>query len=62
MSEQVIVYKDTAGFWRWRFVAANAKIMADSGQGYRRRIDAVRGAIQVTGFHPSNMKIGGRGQ
>ena len=26
--------KDKAGEWRWRFVAPNNKLMADSGEGY----------------------------
>jgi hypothetical protein len=30
------IYKDKAGKWRWRFVASNGRIMADSGQGYTR--------------------------
>lgn len=40
--------------WRWRYVAENGNIMADSGQGYSRRIDALRGAEVVTGrtFQP----------
>ena len=35
--------------WRWRYVAANGNILADSGQGYSRRIDALAGAARVTG-------------
>ena len=27
-------YRDRRGQWRWRFVAANGRIIADSGEGY----------------------------
>lgn len=32
-------YRDAQKHHRWRAVAANGKIVADSGQGYRRRAD-----------------------
>lgn len=35
--------------WRWRIIAENRLVLADSGQGYSRRIDAVRGAELVIG-------------
>lgn len=28
--------------WRWRLVARNGKIIADSGESYTRRIDAIK--------------------
>jgi len=34
------LYTDLAGEWRWRFVAANGRVMADSGEGYERKGDA----------------------
>jgi uncharacterized protein YegP (UPF0339 family) len=36
------------GKWRWRFVK-NGRVMADSGQGYSRRIDALNGCAAVLG-------------
>jgi hypothetical protein len=36
------------GKWRWRFVK-NGRIMADSGQGYSRRIDCLNGCASVLG-------------
>ena len=36
------VYEDNAGEYRWRLLAANGKIVADSGEGYTRRDDAHR--------------------
>lgn len=42
MNETYDVYQDAAGEWRWRLMAANAKIIADSGEGYSRRRDCIR--------------------
>lgn len=45
-------YRDAAGKWRWRFIAANGRILADSGQGYRHRVDAERGFESVCARGP----------
>jgi len=34
------VYKDNAGEWRWRLVAANGEIVA-VGEGYKNKKDAI---------------------
>lgn len=39
------LYRDEQHQWRWRFVSANGNIMADSAEGYVRRIDAMRGIM-----------------
>lgn len=44
---RVEVYQDHAGKWRWREVAANGNIVADSGQGYSTRSNAKRAAKRV---------------
>lgn len=44
----VVIYKAADGY-RWRYVAQNGHVLADSGQAYTRRIDALRGAQRVTG-------------
>jgi len=41
------LYKDTAGYWRWRLKATNGKIIADSGEGYANKSDAERGIVLV---------------
>lgn len=41
------VYQDAVYDWRWRLVAQNGQIIADSGQGYTRRRDAVRAITSV---------------
>ncbi len=41
------VYKDNADEWRWRLVASNGNIVADSGEGYTERNDAVEALERV---------------
>lgn len=36
-------YTDDDGQWRWRFIAGNHRIVADSGQGYSSRRAAEKG-------------------
>lgn len=38
-----IVYKDRTGYWRWRYVADNGRIIADSGEGYVNEADCLHG-------------------
>lgn len=40
------VHRDESGLWRWRLLAANNRIIADSGEGYSRQRDARR-AVRV---------------
>lgn len=41
------VYEDRAGQFRWRLVAPNGQIIADSGEGYATRFNAHRAAENV---------------
>lgn len=41
------LYEDQAGEWRWRLVAANGNIVADSGEGYASKQGAKRGIRSV---------------
>lgn len=41
--------QDQPGKWRWRFRASNGRILADSGQGYSRRIDCLNGCATLLG-------------
>ena len=38
------IYQDAAGEWRWRLVAANGRIVGDSGEGYATSSNARRAA------------------
>lgn len=47
------IYKDQAGYWRWRLRAANNRTIADSGEGYHNKsdcqsaIDLVKGSFNA---------------
>ncbi|WP_428304607.1 YegP family protein [Lacipirellula sp.] len=43
------VYKDGVGEWRWRLLATNKKIIADSGEGYSAKADCLSGIKSVQG-------------
>jgi uncharacterized protein YegP (UPF0339 family) len=44
--------------WRWRAYAKNGRILADSGQGYSRRIDALNGARRALRIGFAYARIG----
>lgn len=52
MTDTVTLYRADDG-WRWRY-EASGRCLADSGQGYSRRIDAVKGACRVVGLGQAN--------
>lgn len=41
-------YQDAENEWRWRVIAGNGKIVADSSEGYQRKSDCVTGAKIAT--------------
>lgn len=45
--DQVVVYRDTQQQWRWRRVAPNNEITADSAEGYEQVRDCLTMATQV---------------
>ena len=46
------VYADQSAKWRWRLIAANGKIIADSGEGYASEYNAVRAAVRTKELAP----------
>lgn len=44
---QFEIYRDSAEEYRWRLRANNGNIVADSGQGYSRRVDCENGIEHV---------------
>jgi uncharacterized protein len=52
-------YKDNADEWRWQLVAANGKIVADSGEGYSR-LSEVREAAQRVRTTPAQPRLTSR--
>lgn len=41
------IYEDRRYEWRWRLVASNGRIIADSGEGYTRRHDAIHSVYRL---------------
>lgn len=41
------LYKDRSGEFRWRFIASNGRIVADSGEGYSSKGNAKRAIENV---------------
>ena len=37
------IYRDAKRQWRWRLRASNGRIVADSGEGYRRKASLLAG-------------------
>ncbi|WP_165229345.1 YegP family protein [Aquisphaera insulae] len=37
------IFKDAKGEFRWRLLAKNGKIVADSGEGYKTKVSCKRG-------------------
>jgi uncharacterized protein YegP (UPF0339 family) len=58
-----VVYQDRAGEWRWRLLAANNRIVADSGEGYTRMRDcerAIAAALRATKQIAADLREGKR--
>jgi len=43
------VYQDQAKHWRWRFISANNRIIADSGESYWNKSDCLAGIAIMKG-------------
>lgn len=41
------VYKDKKMEWRWRLRAANKKVLADSGEGYKNKKDCLEALAMI---------------
>ncbi|MAY78483.1 DUF1508 domain-containing protein [Citromicrobium bathyomarinum] len=37
------LYKDARSQWRWRYVSSNGRTIADSGESYYNKVDALNG-------------------
>lgn len=48
-----LIYKDNIGEYRWRYQASNAKVIADSGEGYKKKSDCEHGISLVQGSSSS---------
>lgn len=52
------VYKDDAGEWRWHLKAANGRIVADSGEGYKERGGCIHAIEIVRSLYKAPVKDG----
>lgn len=39
---KALIYRDRRGEWRWRLTARNGRVIADGGEGYARKGNALR--------------------
>ena len=37
MKSKLVIYKDIRGEWRWHLKASNGRIVATSGEGFKRK-------------------------
>ena len=51
------IYRDRRGEWRWRLRASNGRILADSGEGYRRLASARHAAERVRSILASDALV-----
>ena len=47
MAAKFEIYKDKTGNFRWRLTHMNGQIIADSGQGYKAKANAISGIDSV---------------
>lgn len=51
------VFKDARDEWRWRLRAANNKIIANSGEGYKHRAGCLHGIALVKSSHQATLAV-----
>jgi uncharacterized protein YegP (UPF0339 family) len=42
-----VIYRDTRNYWRWRLIASNGKVIADSAESYVNKQDCLHGIALV---------------
>lgn len=47
MIYKIVVYKDLRSAWRWRLIAPNGQVMADSAEAYYSKSNAKRSAKRL---------------
>lgn len=53
---KIEIFRDTSGEWRWRLKARNGEIVA-SGEGYKTKAGAMRGAAAMQRAAASAMVV-----
>jgi uncharacterized protein YegP (UPF0339 family) len=47
MAAKFEIYKDKSGAFRWRLIHTNGQVIADSGEGYTTKVNAMGGIKSV---------------
>jgi hypothetical protein len=47
MAAKFEIYKDKAGEFRWRLIHTNGEVIANSGEGYKAKANAINGIESV---------------
>jgi uncharacterized protein YegP (UPF0339 family) len=47
MAAKFEIYKDQKGEFRWKMVHTNGQVIADSGEGYKAKANAINGINSV---------------
>lgn len=50
------LYRDKKREWRWRLKASNGRVIAESGEGYKRKAGALAG-IELVRAYASDVEI-----
>jgi uncharacterized protein YegP (UPF0339 family) len=53
MAAKFELYKDKIGEFRWKLTHTNGQVIADSGEGYTSKVNAMNGISSVRGNAPS---------
>ncbi len=53
MSQTFEIFEDKAGEYRWRLVASNGEIIADSGEGYASKDGARQAVERIQSYAPN---------
>lgn len=53
------IYRDSAGEFRWRLVGRSNRILADSGEGYKRKGACIKAiaAVKVEAFNADVVEL-----
>ncbi|KTB49333.1 YegP family protein [Dehalogenimonas alkenigignens] len=47
MAAKFVIYKDKSGEFRWKLVHTNGQVIANSGEGYKAKVNATNGMKSV---------------
>ena len=52
------VYKDRSRQWRWKLISRNGRIIADSAEAYRRKVDILKSCQSIIkNMHAATLEV-----